>query len=161
MTFRAWLPIAGVLAALLGTAVPVPAAEVTRDSYREEAEPICKVNTEANERIFKDVRAEVRQGKYKTAARQFDKASRALKGTLNQLRPIPRPPDDEERLEKWFGEVGKEVGLFEATAVKLRAGKRAAAQRLVVKLTHQATMANAVVIPFQFHYCLLEPSRFT
>jgi hypothetical protein len=155
------LLVAVALAALAGAAVPAAAEEVTRDSYRDEVEPICKVNTEANERIFAGARAEVREGKYRAAARRFDRASRALKQTLARLRVVPRPPADESRLERWFREIKKEVVLFEATAAKLRAGNKFAAQRLVVRLIHQATAANSVVIPFQFRYCQLEPARFT
>jgi hypothetical protein len=147
--------------ALLGLAIPAQAAEVTRDSYREAVEPICKTDTEANERIFAGVRDEVKQGKLKPAARQFEKAARALKRALAQLRTVPRPSADAERLDKWFREVGKEVDLFEATAAKLRAGKKFAAERMVVKLSNQAEIANRVVVAFEFQYCRLEPSRFT
>jgi hypothetical protein len=148
-------------ALVLAVAIPAAAAEVTRDTYREEAEPVCKVNTEANERIFAGVRAEVKQGKLKAASRKFEKAAKALRGTIAQLKPLPRPSADVERLGHWFTEVEKEVSLFKATAAKLRAGNKLAAEKMVVRLTSQAERANAVVVPFQFHYCRLEPSRFT
>lgn len=148
-------------AALLALAIPAQAAEVTRDSYREAVEPICREDTRANERIFAGVRAEVKQGKLKPAARQFEKAAKALNRALTQLRAVPRPSADVERLAKWFREVGKEVDLFEATAAKLRANKKFAAERMVVKLTHQADIANLVVAAFEFRYCRLDPSRFT
>jgi hypothetical protein len=59
-------------------ATPVGAAEFTRTEYREAAEPICKVDTEANERILAGVRAEVRQGKLGPAAAKFARAASAL-----------------------------------------------------------------------------------
>lgn len=161
MRFARRLALGASVAALLVPALPAGAAEVTRDSYREEVEPVCKLNTEANERIFKGVRAQVRRGEYRTAARRFDRAAKALKGALAQLRAVPRPAEDVERLEKWFGEIEKEVALFEATASKLRAGQKLSAQRMVVRLVNQAERANSVVIPFQFRYCRLDPSRFT
>lgn len=148
-----------VLALMIATVAN--AAEVTRESYREAVEPICKANTKANERIFAGVRTEVRKGKLKSAARQFEKAARALKATVAQLRAVPQPPADEARLAKWLADVGAEASLFERVAAKLKAGQKAAAEQLVVRLTHQAIVANSVVVPFQFHYCKLDPSRFT
>lgn len=55
-----------VLAALCGVALFAPlvsaalASEVTREGYREAVEPICKSNTQANERILAGVKQEVR-----------------------------------------------------------------------------------------------------
>lgn len=137
------------------------AEEVTRDSYREAVEPICKQNTMANERIFKGVRAMVRRGESKRAARQFAKAARALTKTVAELRMVPRPAADESRLGKWLDEVSLEASLFEKIAGKLRAGKVSSAERMVAQLSHQAAVANNQVIAFEFHYCHLEPSRFT
>lgn len=152
--------IAVAVAAIL--VVPAVAAEeVSRDSYREAVEPICRENTRANERIFKGVRAMVRNGELKRAARQFQKAATALEGTVAQLRRVPRPPEDEDRLIRWLDTVSTEASLFEAVAAKLRAGKKAAAVRLVVRLTSTATKANSMVISFEFRFCRLEPSRFT
>jgi hypothetical protein len=154
-----------VAALVVGLALPLAspalASEVTRDSYREAVEPICKSNTQANERIFKGVRAEVRKDELKPAAARFEKAAKALKRTLAQLRGVPRPEADRARLQKWLGIVGDEAGLFERVAAKLRAGEKVGAERLVVRLNGNATRANNVVIPFEFHYCRLEPSRFT
>jgi hypothetical protein len=158
---RASIGAAALAAALLTLPGPLLAAEVSRDSYREAVEPVCKVNTEANERIFAGVRAEVKKGKLKPASVQFEKAARALRETLGQLKPVPRPPADVQRLAHWFAEIEKEVSLFKATAAKLRTGDKSAAEKMVVRLTSQAERANAVVVPFQFRYCRLEPSRFT
>ena len=65
---RAYLLIAGLLiiAALAGSAL---AAEVSRETYREAAEPICKTNTKANERILSGVRAKVKHNKLGAAGR--------------------------------------------------------------------------------------------
>ncbi len=137
------------------------AGEVTRASYREAVEPICKTDTQANERIFAGVKEEVRQGKLKTAATKFTKAARALKSAIAQIQKVPAPAADAARLSKWLGKVSNEAGYFEAVARKLSAGDKAAAEHLVNKLTTEAAAANNVVIPFEFTYCRLEPSRFT
>ena len=51
-------------AALLVVAIPAIAAEETsRAEYKAKVEPICKTNSEANEKILKGVRSKVQQGK--------------------------------------------------------------------------------------------------
>ncbi len=155
------LGLALAVTALLACAGGAFAAQATRDAYREGAEPICKANTQANERILQGVRAEVKAGKLKPAAARFAKAAAALKKSLAQLRAIPQPSADRAKLSKWFGDIGTEAGLFEAVAAKLRAANKAQAERLVVKLTSNADRANNVVIGFEFTYCRFEPSRFT
>ncbi len=160
-SWRRWVAsflCALLLAALISSAA---AAEVTRDSYREAVEPICKTDTQANERIFKGIRAKVRKGELTAAAVKFEKAAKALNSAVGQLRVVPRPPADEARLDKWLDTVSVEVSLLKRAATKLRHGSKSGAQQMVVRLTHQATIANSIVIPFQFHYCRLEPSRFT
>jgi hypothetical protein len=137
------------------------AAEVTRESYREAVEPICKTDTQANERIFAGVKQEVRQGKLKPAAVKFSKAAAALKAAIAQIKMVPAPAADAARLSKWLGKVSNEAGYFEAVAGKLRAGDKAGAEHLVNKLTTEAGAANNTVIAFEFTYCRLEPSRFT
>jgi hypothetical protein len=152
----------GVIALTVALATSAArSAEVTRESFREAAEPICKVDTEANERILAGVRAEVRSGKLRPPAIKFSKAATALSKALSQLESLPRPPADEARLSKWFGTVKLAVGYFEAESRKLKAGQKSAAEGLVKKLTLTASKANAQVLPFEFTYCRLEPSRFT
>lgn len=137
------------------------AEEVTRDSYREAVEPICKENTKANERILHGVRSMVRHGKLKAASHRFLRAAEALRGTLSELRPVPRPPADRARLSRWLGFVGTEAELLAKTGHYLAAGKRAAAEGMVVRLEGTARRANNVVFAFEFKYCRFEPSRFT
>jgi hypothetical protein len=148
--------------AFLAVAIALAAAaEITREAYKEAVEPICKVNTEANERILGGVRSEVRAGKLKPAAARFAKAATELKKTIGQLRAVPRPSADVARLSRWLGKVSLEAGLFEQVAAKLRAGEKTEAQRVAVKLTSNAAKANNAVLAFEFEYCRFEPSRFT
>jgi hypothetical protein len=137
------------------------AAEITRDSYKEAVEPICKTNAKANERLLGNVRNEVKTDKLKPAAAKFSKAAAALKRTVRQLKAVPPPSADQARITKWLGFVTGEARLFETVAAKLRAGDKAAASAKVIKLTHNATQANNVVIPFEFHYCKFEPNKYT
>lgn len=150
------------LLAFAALATSVAAAEgPTRDEYRDAVEPICKKNTQANERILSGVRKQVQQGKLKAAAAKFAKASAALKKARGQLVGVPRPSADVARLKAWLDYVKQEAELFAQTGRKLKAEDRQGANRMVVKLTQTANRANAKVLPFDFVYCRLEPARFT
>lgn len=137
------------------------AAEVTRESYKEAVEPICKTNTQANEKILKGVRGKVKAGKLTAAASQFSKASTALKKALVQLKAVPQPTADQAKLAKWLKYVEEEATLFQKTATKLKAGDKSGAQAMVIRLTHNANQANNQVLAFEFNYCRFEPSKFT
>jgi hypothetical protein len=152
------LSLVAVLA-LLG-AVPSMAAEADRNSYVEAVEPICKANTEANEKILKGVRGEVKAGKLDAAAKKFFAAARALKRTRAQLLAVPKPPEDAARLTKWLGYVKTEVQLFEAVGRKLAKGESTSAQKMVVRLVSNARQANNQVLDFEFRYCRFQPSKF-
>ena len=156
------LILAGIAAlAVLSAASLALAAETTRAEYVTAVEPICKVNTQANEKILKGVKAEVRKGKLKPASRQFSKAASALKKTLGQLEAVPQPAADQKTLAKWLGYVKKEVGLFEKVANKLKAGDKVGAEKSVIFLTQNAELANDTVLNFEFHYCRFNSSKFT
>jgi hypothetical protein len=147
--------------ALLCAAVPASAGEVTRDSYREAVEPICKVNARANEKILGGVRKLVRKGKLKPASIQFTKAAKALRKTIAQLKTVPQPPADQARLAKWLRFVSTEASLLNNVAKKLKQGNKVGAQAKVIRLEHNASLANNVAVPFEFEYCRFDPSRFT
>jgi hypothetical protein len=137
------------------------AEEVTRDSYKATVEPICQVNSKANERILKGVRQEVKQGKLKLAGSKFLKAGAALQKTYAELAAVAKPSADEARLTTWLGYVKTEAGLFTQAGKALKAGNKHKAQKLVNKLTQNANKANATVLAFNFHYCRFEPSKYT
>jgi hypothetical protein len=156
--------IAASLAATLLAANAAPlavAAEITRAEYKAQVEPICKKNSEANDRILKGVRKEVKQNKLKSAGAKFIKASKALKSTHTQLKVVPQPTADEARLTKWLGYVKTEADLFNSAGKALKAGNKSKAQKLVNKLTTNANQANAQVLVFNFRYCRFEPSKYT
>ena len=75
--------------------------------------------------------------------------------------PSPSRPADTAKLTKWLSYVKTETSLFQATAAKLKAGDKAGAEAMVVRLTHTANLANDQVLGFEFEYCRFEPSRFT
>lgn len=153
--------LAAALMLVLILAATAFAGEVSRDEYKEAVEPICQANTKANEKILAGVKKEVRAGQLKTAAAKFTKASGELKRTLGELEKVPQPAADEARLAKWFGLVRVEAELFGQAGQKLKAGDKGGAEHIVTKLTLNANKANLEVLPFDFRYCRLEPSKFT
>jgi len=159
---KSFAAISAVVLALVAVAAPlVQAEEVTRESYKEAVEPICKANTEANERILKGARSKVKHGKLKQAAGQFFRAATALRGTVKELQAVAQPPADEAKLAKWLKTVGEEANLFQQTGQKLKAGNKNGALQMVIRLEHNANVANNQVLGFEFHYCRFEPSKFT
>ena len=155
-----FLAMTAAALALLGVSAAA-AAEQTRETYVAAVEPICKSNTEANERILGDVKQQVKEGKLKPAAAQFGKAAATLKRAAAQLKAVPQPSADQAKLAKWLGYVRAEADLFESVAKKLKAGDKNGAQAMVIRLTHNANLANNQVLAFDFTYCRLEPSKFT
>lgn len=150
-----------LLAAFLAVAVPAFAAdEAARDVYKEQVEPICKANTEANERILVGVKQKVKEGKYKAASRQVFSAARALKRARAQLVQVEKPTEDAARLTQWLNYVKKEIELFEATGRKLAHGEGTAAQKMVLRLYSNANKTNNLVLDFHFRYCRFQPSKF-
>jgi hypothetical protein len=135
------------------------AAEVTREEYKEAAEPICKASTKANEQILAGVRTEVKKGKLKTAAAKFAKASKEQAQTLRELEALPRPSADEARLTKWFSYLKIEAELFATAGRKLKSGDKPGAQHLFAKLSQNINKANLQVLPFGFTYCRLNAAK--
>lgn len=159
MSRRMLILAAAVVVLVLAACSAAFAAEVSREEYKEAAEPICKASAKANERILAGVRKEVRQGKLKTAAVKFAKASRVQARTLRELEALPRPSADEARLARWFSYLKIEADLFATAGRKLRAGDKAGAQHVFTKLSTNINKANLQVLPFGFVHCRLNAAK--
>ncbi len=146
--------------AMLLSAGAASAAGTGSAEYKEQVEPICKKDTEANEKILKGVRANVKAGKLKKASRQLSSAAKALKHAYAQLSRVPKPAEDAVRLTTWLKGVKTEAGLFEATSRKLAKGQKNAAQKMIVRLQSNATKTNNQVLDYEFRYCRLQPNKF-
>jgi len=157
-----WLVPAAALALVAAGVLPAAAAEGEdpRGEYTERAEPICKRNVQANKRIFKGAKGEVKRGKLKKASRHFFRASRAFGKATGRLAKIPRPEADRPRLKRWFGLLRDEKKLILKIGRALRSGKKKRAESLSVDLDGNSRKANNAVVPFGFDYCRLEQSRF-
>jgi hypothetical protein len=137
------------------------AAEVTRESYKEAVEPICKTNVQANERVLKGVKGNVKAGKLAVAATQFTKAATALHKAIGKLKAVPQPTADQPKLSKWIKYIEEEEGYFVKIAKKLKAGDKNGATAMQIRLSHTANLANNQVLVFDFKYCHVEPSKFS
>lgn len=131
-----------------------------RQAYKAQAEPICKKNREANERVLKGVKKNISAEKLTLAATQFAKGATALKKARTQLAAVPKPAADSARLTKWLGLIKTEVELFEKVSKKLKTGDKHGAQRMAIYLTSTAKRANNTVLPYEFRYCQVDPSQF-
>ena len=148
-----------IATALLG-AMPSVAAEATPESFKEAAEPICKTNREANEKVLDGARANVQAGKLKKASRQLFAAARALKRARTQLLAIQKPTADTARLTKWLKGIKTEIELLESTGRKLADGDKNGAMRMIIRLKSNANQTNNLVLDYEFRYCRINPSEF-
>jgi hypothetical protein len=156
------------VASLLGTLLLLLTASIAfgasldeeREIYKEQVEPICKQNRQANERVLKGVKQNIKEGKLKLAGTQFAKGAAALKKARTQLAAVPKPATDSARLTKWLGYVKTEVELFEMVSKKLTAGDKGGAQRMALQLTGTVNRANNTVLAYEFRYCRVQTSQF-
>jgi hypothetical protein len=148
-----------IAAALLG-AIASLALAVTPLEFKEAAEPICKTNREANEKVLDGARQNVQKGELKKASRQLFAAAKALKRARTQLLGIPKPSEDAARLTKWLKSIKTEVELLEATGRKLAGGDKNGALKMIIRLKSNANKTNNLVLDYEFRYCRINPSEF-
>jgi len=159
------LAISAATAALL-VAAPAAGAEEgpTRAEYVERVEPICKANTEANQRILKNAKQRARSKQQRQVARaggQFIHASKAFSKAIGKIAGVARPVADEARLLKWFEHlriVGKDLRKI---GKALKEGNKIRAAHEQIRVERAANASNNVGFVFEFHYCRLSQSRFT
>ena len=141
--------------------VAVAYADVTREEYVAQAEPICKTNTDQNAKLLKGVRAQVKAGKTRPAARKFLRAATAFSSALDQVEALEEPTADATTLSTWMGYLRLEVAYLRKTATALKHGNLNQAQGYSIRLNRNGKLANNVVIGFGFNYCLIKPNRFS
>jgi hypothetical protein len=152
----------GALLAVAVLVVPMASgAELTRDEYVARVEPICKANTEANEKIFKGAKEEVKAKELKKAATHFARATVAFEKTIKQLKAVPAPAADAAKLAKWIGYLEAESSFLGKIGKALAAEQKAQAQTYSVRLNRNSNLANNTVLGFGFDYCRIDPSRFS
>ncbi|HEY5943211.1 MAG TPA: hypothetical protein VIT89_10165 [Solirubrobacterales bacterium] len=144
----------------LAMAVPAFAAEATPESFKAAAEPICKTNREANERVLDGARQNVQTGKLKKASGQILAAAKALKRARTQLLAVEKPTADTARLTKWLNGIKTEIEMLESTGRKLAKGEKNAALKMIIRLKTNANKTNNLVLDYEFRYCRINPSEF-
>jgi hypothetical protein len=152
----------GVVASIAVFVVPLAsAAEVSRDEYVARVEPICKTNVDANVKIFKGAKEEVKADELKKGSKHFLRAATALNKTIKQLKAVPQPSADAAKLKKWIGYLEAESSFFLRIGKALAANDKYKAQNLSVKLNRNSNLANNSVLAFGFDYCRIDSSRFS
>jgi len=154
------LALALALALLVAVPVAMAAEEPTREEYVAKVEPICKANTEANSRILKGVKDQVKQNKLVPAGKRFIRASSALGRTVTQISKVPRPAADAAKLTTWIGYLKKEKTFLQQIGSALKSKDKFHAQKLAVELNKNNNKANNTVISFGFDECRIDSSRF-
>lgn len=148
-------------AVLIAGAAMALAAEPTRDSYREQVEPICKKNTESIERILKGVQKQVRKDELKPAATQIAKAANAFEAATKQLKAVPKPVEDTAKLTQWIKQLETGTGLLRKMSAALKAEKKGKFSSYNSQLSTNSTKANSYTLGFDFKYCLIDTSKLT
>jgi hypothetical protein len=132
----------------------------TRDGYVEAVEPICKRNSEANSRILKGVKGQVKGDRLAPAGKRFVRASAALGKTVSQIDAVPQPAADAAKLTTWIGYLRKEKGYLQKIGGYLKAKNKYQAQKQAVELNRNNNKANNTVISFGFEECKIDSSKF-
>jgi hypothetical protein len=135
------------------------ADEQTRETYIAAVEPICKRDRSAAEQILSGTREAIRDGRLGAAGRQLIRASDRFAKTIRQLRAVPRPAADEEKLLRWFGFLRIVKDRIRQTGVYYTRGERIRATHESIRVEKSGNAANNVSFSFGFKYCRLSRSR--
>ena len=132
----------------------------TRQDYVDRLEAICKPDALATQRAMNGARGDIQAERLRVAAGKFAKATSIFGSTVTEISSVPRPPDDLERLGKWFGYLRAQERYLRKITAKLRADEAIPAQRLTARFIHNGNLANNVVLAFSFEYCSFKFSRY-
>jgi hypothetical protein len=155
------IAVAAAVLLVAGSASAEEPVAPTRAEYVSQVEPICQANTEANERILKNVRQKAKDGKLKQAGGQFIRASEAFDSTVTKISAVPRPPADDARLLKWFKHLNIITTDLRELGKALKKEDKILAAHEGVRVERAGNAANNVGFVFDFHYCRISPGRFT
>lgn len=147
--------------AVLAPSVALAAAEApTRTEYVTELEKICKPGSIATQRAVRGMRADIRAERLRVAAAKVARARTIFSRTVASIARVPRPPDDEATLARWFDALDLEKAALAKIVASLKAEDVARFQRVYADFVHKGNKTNNVVVSFGFNYCAFKPSRF-
>jgi hypothetical protein len=144
---------AAVAVALLAIAPFALGEEQTRETYKAAVEPICQANREANERIMEGARERVNKGKLELAGKQFIRLSNSFGGMIAKLLPIPPPPADDHRVDRWFEQMRLLKQRLRNVGKYYKAGEKIKATHESILAERAGITANNTTVPLHFHYC--------
>lgn len=144
---------AAVAVALFASAPPASGEEQTRDSYKAQVEPICEANRAANERIMDGARERINKGKLEPAGEQFIRVSASFGGLIKQLAPIPPPPADAHRIDRWFAQMRLLKQRVRNVGKYYKAGEKIKATHESILAERSGLSANNISIVFHFQDC--------
>lgn len=154
-----------VLVVVAMLAVAVPAFGIgeppTEEEYVAAVEPICKRDREAAEQILKGARGNIDGGRLGVAGGQLIRASKRLGATIGQLVTVPRPPAQEEKLQKWFKFLRIVKTHLGKTGKLYKEGKELEATHESIKAERSGNAANNVSFSLGFRDCRMRRSRFS
>jgi hypothetical protein len=145
--------LAVIAVAMLAVAPLARGDEQTRESYKAQVEPICEANRKANERIMDGARERVNKGKLDAAGKQFIRVSASFGEMIKQLTPVPPPPADDQRIERWFQQMRllkqrlRNVGKYYKAEEEIKAAHES------ILAERSGISANNISIVFHFRYC--------
>jgi hypothetical protein len=147
----------GIAAAIaLATLACAPLAhgeEQTRDTYKAQVEPLCQVNRAANERIMAGARERVNKDRLAAAGEQFIRVSDSFGKLIRQLNPVPPPPADDHRIDRWFEQMRLLKTRLRNVGKYYKAGEEIKATHESILAERSGISANNISIVFHFPYC--------
>jgi hypothetical protein len=139
--------------ALLAIAPLALGEEQPRETYKAAVEPICQANREANERIMEGARERVNKGKLELAGKQFIRLSASFGRMITKLLPIPAPPADERRIDRWFEQMRLLKQRLRNVGKYYKGGEKIKATHESILAERAGITANNTTVPLHFHYC--------
>jgi hypothetical protein len=138
---------------LLAAAMPVGAAEQTRETYKAEIEPICEGNRSANERIMDGARERINRNELELAGKQFIRVSASFGGLIKRLATISPPAADKHRVDRWLEQMRllktrlRNVGKYYKEGLEIKAAHES------ILAERSGISANNISIVFKVRYC--------
>jgi hypothetical protein len=144
---------AAIAIAMLAVAPLAAGEEQTRESYKAQVDPICQANRKANEKILAGAKEHVNKGKLGLAGEQFIEVSGSFGKLIAQLAPVPAPPADERRVERWFTSMRLLKQRLRNVGKYYKAGEKIKATHESILAERSGLSANNTSIVFHFQYC--------
>jgi hypothetical protein len=133
----------------------------TREEFLRRVEPICKRGDEANDRILKGSLGKIRRDELPAAGHQVIRAAGAFGKSVEQLEAVPRPVEDEVRLERWFERLEQVEAQLRDVGVALKRDNKVRANHAAIRAERAGNAANNASIEMGFHHCRFRGSRLT